>query len=492
MNDNKYQTFISYPRKNAEFALKLARELKSAGFQVWFDQLDIPAGSRWDDEVQRALQECEIFLVILTPEAIESQNVKDEIGYAIDSGKRIMPVLLQHCNIPFRLRRFHYVDFTMLDYDLGIETAEKLLASFINETTIPRRPNIIPPPSTPEPVDADSDKVIKEGKVAEPKKQAPPSKPAPTLEEKKQPPQPKIEKVVEKKEQAPPPKAEKVETIDQPSVKVKKGYKNQANSDHPATLIYLVDISGSMNATMQGGKARIEVAKNAIQVAYAQMIQRSMRQGKIHPRYRVGMIAYSDKIYDVYGELGSIVSIDRIKDEGIPLITPQKSTNMAKAFRYAEKLIREDIQKWPSKWLEECPPPMVVNITDCEFDEEEAQNPLEFAQHLQEISVPDGNVLVENIFITDQISVPASPQEWLGYQHNDKTGNSYGDKLLQMSSPIPSTYAQILREQAGLKIREGAAMMFPGITREFIKFGFVMSIVTGSQVAQAARLRKFT
>jgi hypothetical protein len=58
-----------------------------------------------------------------------------------------------------------------------------------------------------------------------------------------------------------------------------------------------------------------------------------------------------------------------------------------------------------------------------------------------------------------------------------------------MSSAIPSTYAQILREQAGIKIREGTAMMFPGITREFIKFGFVMSIVTGSQIAQASRHR---
>jgi Mg-chelatase subunit ChlD len=269
----------------------------------------------------------------------------------------------------------------------------------------------------------------------------------------------------------------------------RKNYKNQANSDHPATLIYLVDISGSMNAIMQDGKTRIEIAKNAIQVAYAQMIQRSMRQGKIHPRYRVGMIAYSDEIYDVYGELGSIISIEQIKDEGIPAIAPQKSTNMARALKYAAKLIKDDIQKWPQKWLDECPPPMVINITDCEYDEKGGQDPLEFAKALQKIAVPDGNVLVENIFITDQISLPISVHEWQGYQFSDSTGDLYGDKLLAMSSPIPSTYAQILREQAGSRIREGTAMMFPGITREFIKFGFVMSIVTGSQIMRPGRSR---
>lgn len=286
-----------------------------------------------------------------------------------------------------------------------------------------------------------------------------------------------------------------VDETERPSTRRKSGseqkkiYQNQANSDHPATLIYLVDISGSMNATMQDGKTRIEVAKNAIQVAYAQMIQRSMRQGRIHPRYRVGMIAYSDEIYDVYGELGSIISIEKIKDEGIPAIAPQKSTNMARALKYAAKLIKDDIQTWPQKWLDACPPPMVINITDCEYDEKGAQDPLEFATALQKIAVPDGNVLVENIFITDQISIPVPVQEWQGYQFGDNTGDLYGDKLLAMSSPIPSTYAQILREQAGSKIREGTAMMFPGITREFIKFGFVMSIVTGSQVMQPSRSR---
>ena len=261
-------------------------------------------------------------------------------------------------------------------------------------------------------------------------------------------------------------------------------YKNLSNSDHPATLIYLVDISGSMKAPMPDGKLRIDVAKDAIQTAYAQMIQRSLRQGKIHPRYRVGMIAYSTDLYDVYGDIGSIVTIDKLKDEGVPSITPQKNTDMAKAFRYANKLIRDDIKTWSQKWLDECPPPMVINLTDCEFGEE-TQDPVEFAKQLQEISVPDGNVLVENIFITDQIVLPSAEiKDWKGYRFNESTGDPYGDILLAMSSPIPASYAQLMGEQAGLKIREGTAMMFPGISREFIKTGFAMSIVTGSQVKQ--------
>ena len=98
--------FISYSRRDKEFALEFARELRAAGYLVWLDQLDIPTGARWDDEVEKALREHEIFLIILTPASVSSENVKDEIGYAIDHGKRIMPVLLEACDVPLRLRRF--------------------------------------------------------------------------------------------------------------------------------------------------------------------------------------------------------------------------------------------------------------------------------------------------------------------------------------------------------------------------------------------------
>jgi hypothetical protein len=130
--------FISYSRTNRGFALELAQELKASGFRVWFDQLDIPTGSRWDDEIEKALTECEIFMVILTQQSIASYNVKDEIGYAIDSNKRILPILLEHVNVPFRLRRFQYVDFTDKSNNEGIDAAKQLLRKLMDEPTEPR------------------------------------------------------------------------------------------------------------------------------------------------------------------------------------------------------------------------------------------------------------------------------------------------------------------------------------------------------------------
>ena len=109
-------TFISYSRANEGFAIRLAKDLKSAGYDVWLDQLDIPTGARWDDELEIALETCTTFMIILSPESMQSQNVKDEIGFAIDAGKNILPLKIKSVVIPLRLRRFQYVDFTKQPY----------------------------------------------------------------------------------------------------------------------------------------------------------------------------------------------------------------------------------------------------------------------------------------------------------------------------------------------------------------------------------------
>ncbi|HET9905095.1 MAG TPA: SUMF1/EgtB/PvdO family nonheme iron enzyme [Anaerolineales bacterium] len=122
-------TFISYSRAHSEFVVHLAKDLKSAGFDVWLDQLDIPKGARWDDAIEAAVERSSTFMIVLTPESIESQNVKDELSYAIDSGKNILPVVIKPCKIPLRLRRFQFVDFTDKPYKESLSDIKRLLSN---------------------------------------------------------------------------------------------------------------------------------------------------------------------------------------------------------------------------------------------------------------------------------------------------------------------------------------------------------------------------
>ena len=112
--------FFSYCRDDAVFALQLTGDLKAAGARVWLDQLDILAGDRWDRAVEHALNACTTVLVLLSPKSVASTNVMDEVSFALEEKKVVIPILYQDCTIPFRLRRVHYVDFRG-DYDQALQ-----------------------------------------------------------------------------------------------------------------------------------------------------------------------------------------------------------------------------------------------------------------------------------------------------------------------------------------------------------------------------------
>ncbi len=112
MPDARRRVFFSYARSDSEFVLKVAQALRSEGRKVWVDQLDIPKGGRWDDEVEKALQASSCLLVVLSPAATKSQNVLDEVSYALDENKTVLPIRLHSGSIPFRLKRLQYIDFT--------------------------------------------------------------------------------------------------------------------------------------------------------------------------------------------------------------------------------------------------------------------------------------------------------------------------------------------------------------------------------------------
>src|SRR5678816_3623300 len=104
--------FFSYARADSQFVLELANDLRSAGVNIWIDQQDILPGERWDNAIQKALTTAPCLLVVLSPASVASQSVMDEVAYALQFNKRVVPVLYQRCDIPFRIQRLQYIDFT--------------------------------------------------------------------------------------------------------------------------------------------------------------------------------------------------------------------------------------------------------------------------------------------------------------------------------------------------------------------------------------------
>ena len=79
--------FFSYSRDDSEFTLRLAGDLKAAGAKVWLDQLDIEAGQNWPLVIQDALSNAQRVLVVLSPSAVKSSNVMNEVTFALEEGE---------------------------------------------------------------------------------------------------------------------------------------------------------------------------------------------------------------------------------------------------------------------------------------------------------------------------------------------------------------------------------------------------------------------
>ena len=66
-------------------------------------------------------------MIILTTTSVASENVKDEISYALDHNKEIVPILLENCSIPLRLCRVQYEDLRGRNFDSGLQAVKDRL-----------------------------------------------------------------------------------------------------------------------------------------------------------------------------------------------------------------------------------------------------------------------------------------------------------------------------------------------------------------------------
>ena len=93
MNNMPKDIFISYSRRDQEFVSRLASDLNAHVAFVWFDRSSIQPGEKWHDEIMEGIQECKAFILVLSPDAMASKYVREEMEMAKQLGKPIFPVI---------------------------------------------------------------------------------------------------------------------------------------------------------------------------------------------------------------------------------------------------------------------------------------------------------------------------------------------------------------------------------------------------------------
>ncbi len=91
---NKPYIFASYSHKNIKEVFWCIKKLAESRYRIWYDE-GIEPGNEWPEEVGRALTGCQLFLVFMSPAAMDSRNVRNEINFASSANKSMMVVMLQ-------------------------------------------------------------------------------------------------------------------------------------------------------------------------------------------------------------------------------------------------------------------------------------------------------------------------------------------------------------------------------------------------------------
>jgi hypothetical protein len=103
--------FISYSHKDQKIAKELTSELAAAGMKVWLAEDEVLPGENFSLQVGKALEQSDAMVVLVSPDAIQSQSVRHEIAYALSSPKfeqRLVPVMVKPTkNIPWFLETLH-------------------------------------------------------------------------------------------------------------------------------------------------------------------------------------------------------------------------------------------------------------------------------------------------------------------------------------------------------------------------------------------------
>ena len=153
---SKPRVFISHATADRTFVeSQLIPCLNERQIETWYSKTDIQGGDNWHASIAEGLDECDWFLVVLSPTACNSKWVRHEVEWALSQRDgRLVPVMYQDCDpasLHFALGALQYIDFRP-NYDLAKsqlvaklvgEPARQASASSRRTWTVGRRPMLV-------------------------------------------------------------------------------------------------------------------------------------------------------------------------------------------------------------------------------------------------------------------------------------------------------------------------------------------------------------
>jgi len=111
------EAFLSHSSIDRPFVNRLIDVLQRHGVPTWYSNVNLHGAQQWHDEIGAALRRCDWFIVVLSPNSVNSIWVKRELVFALQQNRfenKIVPILYRDCdyeNLSWVLPNFQFVEF---------------------------------------------------------------------------------------------------------------------------------------------------------------------------------------------------------------------------------------------------------------------------------------------------------------------------------------------------------------------------------------------
>lgn len=131
------KVFISYAKEDRNFALDYFAKLSEDGALPWLDEKKLLPGQRWEFEIDRALKEANVVMLLMSPRSVnkrgfvqrEAQDAVEQLRYKKEDDIYILPLVVEPCEVPdFVSGKLQYIDMTEPNSWVKVQQALSLAA----------------------------------------------------------------------------------------------------------------------------------------------------------------------------------------------------------------------------------------------------------------------------------------------------------------------------------------------------------------------------
>lgn len=264
-------------------------------------------------------------------------------------------------------------------------------------------------------------------------------------------------------------------------------YSAEISRDHPTSILFVIDQSGSMDERMATGKSKAEFVADVLNKTIYTLVTNCTKADGVRNYFDIGVIGYGgngaapglggalsgEVIHPVTSLATSPLRVEdrtRLEDDGTGGVIERKvkfpvwflptssgGTPMTAALTTAAEVL----VGWCDRNLHSYPP-TIIHVTDGASTD---GDPSEVASALQQISTNDGECLLFNIHVsTEQGETVRFPNSQSGLPDN------YARMLFNMSSTLPEHIARLATDKGYQVQTDAKGFMFNADPKDIANF----------------------